>query len=92
MDKLTQFKVDPKRFAIYKESVREYVNYICNCIFIVSFLQYIRNLKNFSMEQPYQHAVYYLTVLLTEHSWTKKELLAAVDRKIIRFSINIFYW
>ncbi|KAJ8935785.1 hypothetical protein NQ314_012635 [Rhamnusium bicolor] len=41
---------------------------------------YIRNLKNFSAEQPYQHAVYYLTVLLTEHSWTKQELLASTDQ------------
>ncbi|CAG9861187.1 unnamed protein product [Phyllotreta striolata] len=44
---------------------------------------YIRNLKNFSAEQPYQHAVYYLTVLLTEHSWTKQELLAATDQLTI---------
>ncbi|KAF7268841.1 hypothetical protein GWI33_018185 [Rhynchophorus ferrugineus] len=41
---------------------------------------YIRNLKNFAAEQPYQHAVYYLTVLLTEHSWTKEELLASTDQ------------
>lgn len=41
---------------------------------------YIRNLKNFEMEQPYQQAVYYLTVLLTEHSWTKHELLDAIDQ------------
>ncbi|XP_018580177.1 insulin-degrading enzyme [Anoplophora glabripennis] len=61
MEKLTNFKIDPKRFNICKEN-------------------YIRNLKNFSAEQPYQHAVYYLTVLLTEHSWTKQELLAATDQ------------
>ncbi|XP_060526171.1 insulin-degrading enzyme [Cylas formicarius] len=61
MDKLTNFKIDPKRFNIWKE-------------------HYIRNLKNFSAEQPYQHAVYYLTVLLTEHSWTKEELLASTDQ------------
>lgn len=55
------------------------------------FFQYIRTLKNFSMEQPYQHAVYYLTVLLTEHSWTKKELLAAADRKTkLTFSYRNF--
>ncbi|KAI4457948.1 nardilysin [Holotrichia oblita] len=61
MDKLTNFKVDPKRFEIYKEN-------------------YIRSLKNFAAEQPYHHAVYYLAVLLTEHSWTKQELLAATDQ------------
>jgi insulysin len=38
-------------------------------------------LKNFAAEQPYQHAVYYLAALLTEHSWTKQELLAATERK-----------
>lgn len=64
MDKLTNFKIDPKRFNIIKET-------------------YVRNLKNFAAEQPYQHAVYYLTVLLTEHSWTKQELLAAVDQMTI---------
>lgn len=48
---------------------------------VIFVLQYIRALKNFSIEQPYQHAVYYLAVLLTEHSWTKQELLAAIDRK-----------
>ncbi|XP_023021581.1 insulin degrading metalloproteinase isoform X2 [Leptinotarsa decemlineata] len=61
MEKLTNFKVDSKRFNILKEN-------------------YIRNLKNFEAEQPYQHAVYYLTVLLTEHSWTKQELLSATDQ------------
>ncbi|KAG5874566.1 hypothetical protein JTB14_019568 [Gonioctena quinquepunctata] len=61
MEKLTSFKIDPKRFNIVKEN-------------------YIRNLKNFEAEQPYQHAVYYLTVLLTEHSWTKQELLSATDQ------------
>ncbi|XP_030755591.1 insulin-degrading enzyme [Sitophilus oryzae] len=61
MEKFTNFKIDPKRFNIWKEN-------------------YIRNLKNFAAEQPYQHAVYYLTVLLTEHSWTKEELLSSTDQ------------
>ncbi|XP_059607534.1 insulin-degrading enzyme [Phlebotomus argentipes] len=39
--------------------------------------KYTRTLKNFEAEQPYQHAVYYLGVLLTEFAWTKKELLEA---------------
>lgn len=38
---------------------------------------YIRNLKNFAAEQPYQHAVYYLAVLLAEQAWMKEELLEA---------------
>ncbi|XP_065170967.1 insulin-degrading enzyme isoform X2 [Atheta coriaria] len=61
---LCEFKIDPKRFEIYKEN-------------------YTRTLKNFSAEQPYQHAVYYLAVLLTEHSWTKQELLATMDQVTI---------
>lgn len=41
-----------------------------------------RALKNFNAEQPYQHAVYYLALILTEHAWTKQELIDAVSRKI----------
>ncbi|XP_011312074.1 insulin-degrading enzyme, partial [Fopius arisanus] len=41
--------------------------------------QYIRGLKNHGAEQPYQHAVYYLAVLLAEQVWTKDELLDAAD-------------
>lgn len=38
-----------------------------------------RALKNFNAEQPYQHAVYYLALILTEHAWTKHELIDAVS-------------
>ncbi|KAL7290058.1 hypothetical protein TKK_0015787 [Trichogramma kaykai] len=38
---------------------------------------YIRNLKNFEAEQPYQHVAYYLAVLLSEQVWVKNELLNA---------------
>uniref|UniRef100_A0A1S4H4P4 Insulin-degrading enzyme n=1 Tax=Anopheles gambiae TaxID=7165 RepID=A0A1S4H4P4_ANOGA len=37
--------------------------------------QYIRGLKNYQTEQPYQHAIYYLALLLTEQAWTRQELL-----------------
>lgn len=57
-EKLTNFKIDPKRFNILKEN-------------------YVRGMKNFEVEQPYQHAVYYLAVLLAEQAWTKEELLAS---------------
>lgn len=40
-----------------------------------------RALKNFNAEQPYQHAVYYLALILTEHAWTKQELIDAVSCK-----------
>ncbi|XP_050068386.1 insulin-degrading enzyme [Anopheles maculipalpis] len=37
--------------------------------------QYVRSLKNYQTEQPYQHAIYYLALLLTEQAWTRQELL-----------------
>ncbi|XP_074640666.1 insulin-degrading enzyme-like [Tubulanus polymorphus] len=40
---------------------------------------YSRALKNFKAEQPYQHALYYTTVVLMEQIWTKEELLDALD-------------
>lgn len=40
--------------------------------------QYLRGLKNFNAEQPYQLAIYYLAVILTEQAWTKKELIDAM--------------
>lgn len=43
-----------------------------------------RALKNFNAEQPYQHAVYYLALLLTEHAWTKQELIDAVSCKCFK--------
>lgn len=41
--------------------------------------QYVRNLKNYNAEQPYQHAVYYLALLLTEQAWSKQELIDASE-------------
>ncbi|XP_043685976.1 insulin-degrading enzyme isoform X1 [Vespula pensylvanica] len=60
MDRIVNFKIQPKRFEILKEN-------------------YIRGLKNFGTEQPYQHAVYYLAVLLAEQVWVKDELLEATS-------------
>lgn len=48
--------------------------------------QLLRALKNFKAEQPYQHAVYFLALLLTEHAWTKQELIDAVA---CRFLVDI---
>ncbi|CAL7937409.1 unnamed protein product [Xylocopa violacea] len=61
IDKMVNFKVDPKRFEIWKEN-------------------YIRSLKNYKTEQPYQHVVYYLAVLLSEQTWMKDELLKATSQ------------
>lgn len=38
-----------------------------------------RSLKNYKADQPYQHAIYYLALILTEHAWTKQELIDAVE-------------
>ncbi|KAM9326665.1 insulin-degrading enzyme [Gastrophryne carolinensis] len=40
---------------------------------------YMRSLNNFRAEQPHQHAMYYLRVLMTEVAWTKDELRDALD-------------
>lgn len=37
--------------------------------------RYIRSLRNAEAEQPYQLAIYYLSVILSENAWTKQELL-----------------
>ncbi|XP_068182629.1 insulin-degrading enzyme isoform X2 [Antennarius striatus] len=42
-------------------------------------LQYMRSLNNFRAEQPHQHAMYYLRLLMTEVAWTKDELREALD-------------
>ncbi|KAL8568009.1 hypothetical protein ACOMHN_029184 [Nucella lapillus] len=38
-----------------------------------------RGLRNFRAEQPHQHAVYYTTVIMSEVTWTKEELLSALE-------------
>ena len=40
---------------------------------------YIRRLKNFKMEQPYEHSSYYNDILLAERIFTKEELLESVE-------------
>ncbi|XP_068597613.1 insulin-degrading enzyme [Brachionichthys hirsutus] len=40
---------------------------------------YTRSLDNFRAEQPHQHAMYYLCLLMTEVAWTKEELRQALD-------------
>uniref|UniRef100_A0A8D3CM20 Insulin-degrading enzyme n=1 Tax=Scophthalmus maximus TaxID=52904 RepID=A0A8D3CM20_SCOMX len=40
---------------------------------------YMRSLINFRAEQPHQHAMYYLRLLMTEVAWTKDELREALD-------------
>ena len=34
---------------------------------------------NFEADQPYQHSVYYMTLLISEKGWTKQQLLASID-------------
>ncbi|XP_077114691.1 insulin-degrading enzyme isoform X1 [Ranitomeya variabilis] len=40
---------------------------------------YMRSLNNFRAEQPHQHAIYYLRLLMTEVAWTKDELREALE-------------
>jgi len=60
LNALADYKVDPKRFKIFKEIYR-------------------RRLKNYASEQPYRHASYNNSVLLTQRYWTKADLLASLD-------------
>lgn len=50
--------------------------------------EYIRSLKNFKAEQPYQHSIYYLALLLTENAWANVELLDAMERKYLLCIVN----
>lgn len=42
---------------------------------------YIRNLKNFAAEQPYQQAVFYTNMALTEKFWTHEQVLAVAEKE-----------
>lgn len=56
--------------------LRELFNYEVDAkTFEIFKERYIRSLKNWESEQPYQLATYYLSVILTENAWTKQELL-----------------
>lgn len=53
----------------------------------------MRSLNNFRAEQPHQHAIYYLRLLMTEVAWTKDELKEALDGNVLPlldFIISIF--
>ncbi|XP_055592583.1 insulin-degrading enzyme [Uranotaenia lowii] len=66
--------------------------------------QYIRNLKNYHADQPYQQAVYYLALLLTEQAWSKQELIDAselitvdrlrlfIDELLSRMHVECFFY
>ncbi|XP_066587176.1 insulin-degrading enzyme isoform X2 [Prorops nasuta] len=45
--------------------------------FVILKDEYIRDLKNYDADQPYQHAVYYLEALLSETIWLQDEMLEA---------------
>ncbi|XP_045456766.1 insulin-degrading enzyme [Melitaea cinxia] len=60
IDHIVNFKTDPKRFEIMKET-------------------YIRAIKNFEAEQPYQHAVYQQAVCLSDVVWTRSQLLNSAE-------------
>lgn len=51
--------------------------------FIILKENYIRSLKNFEAEQPYQQAMYYLSLLIAEQAWSKEELLEATEEMTI---------
>lgn len=57
----------------------------------------MRSLNNFRAEQPHQHAMYYLRLLMTEVAWTKDELKEALDGNVLPlywffFLMLLNYW
>lgn len=46
---------------------------------IISCFQYMRSLRNFKLEQPHSHAMYFLYMLMFYAQWSKEELLAALE-------------
>ncbi|CAG0915335.1 unnamed protein product [Notodromas monacha] len=42
---------------------------------------YIRSLKNFEADQPYNHAMHYTTLILAARSWSNKQLLDDANRQ-----------
>lgn len=43
--------------------------------FVIMKENYVRGLKNFETQQPYEHGAFYLSMMLTELAWSKKEYL-----------------
>ncbi|XP_036326734.1 insulin-degrading enzyme-like [Rhagoletis pomonella] len=56
--------------------------------------EFMRSLKNFKAEQPYQHSIYYLALILTENAWANSELLDAMSlvtyERVVDFARNFF--
>ncbi|KAK3874449.1 hypothetical protein Pcinc_020613 [Petrolisthes cinctipes] len=50
---------------------------------------YIRALRNFNADQPHQHVVYYTSLLLAEHGWTKEELLESTNEMSVQ-NLEVF--
>lgn len=42
----------------------------------------MRSLRNFKMEEPHAHAIYYLSMLMFYSQWTKDELIDALEGKL----------
>ncbi|KAL0124001.1 hypothetical protein PUN28_006072 [Cardiocondyla obscurior] len=71
---------DDKQRVLLEKIIDRMINFkIDEKRFTILKENYIRDLKNFAAEQPYQHAVYYLIVLLAEQVWLKEELLESTD-------------
>ena len=65
-----------KQQELLEEILSRMVNYQVNADrFRILKEEYIRDLKNFKMEQPYEHAYYYNDFLLAEREFTIDELL-----------------
>ena len=68
-----------KQIELLEEILSRLVNYrVDEDRFRILKEEFIRDLKNFKMEQPYEHANYYNNVLLAERRFTIEDLLDSV--------------
>ncbi|XP_034408413.1 insulin-degrading enzyme-like [Cyclopterus lumpus] len=64
-----------KQHILLKKIVEKMANFeIDETRFDIIKEAYTRSLNNFRAEQPHQHAMYYLSVVMAEVSWTNEEL------------------
>lgn len=88
---LTLSGFSDKQATLLEWILKELFNYTVDANTFELFKErYIRSLKNSEADQPYQLAIYYLSVILSENAWTKKELLDAAMRKSDKMRMNLF--
>ncbi|XP_034244574.1 insulin-degrading enzyme isoform X2 [Thrips palmi] len=69
-----------KQHVLLEKLVEKMVNFQVDPLrFDILKENYMRSLRNFKLEQPHSHAMYFLYMLMFYAQWTKEELLAALE-------------